>query len=238
MFSQKTQGTAEYLVALAIVIVIALVVVGVMNWFPAIGTGIAEQQSRAYWQTTAPLAVEDWTISQEPTEAAFVVQNTSTDKISVTEITVDGTQIEVDPDVEIAAGSKATITGVTGKACSRGLNYQYELKIDYDVVGGISGKTLSGKKLLVATCNASECNCGPWIGSSCGSGSCIGWRIGQTRSCTPSACDSESQCSECNEACCNKYCVDLGNPSGTCYEIPGSCACEVTFPPEMPGIIP
>jgi len=102
----KGQGTTEYLIILAVIIVIALVVVGVMGWFPGLGTGITEQQSRAYWQSASPLAIKDWKITTTDTDATFTVQNMTTDKINVTEMTVDGTAIDV-TDVNVSAGATA-----------------------------------------------------------------------------------------------------------------------------------
>jgi len=149
---ERGQGTTEYLIILAVIIVIALVVVGVMGWFPGLGTGITEQQSRAYWQSASPLAIRDWKITGTDTEATFTVQNMTTDSIGVTEISVGGTTIVVDPDVNITAGASANISGTTGIACISGSPYQYDVIISYDVSGGIHGKTQTGSKPLVGTC--------------------------------------------------------------------------------------
>lgn len=148
---RRGQGTTEYLIILAVVIVIALVVVGVMGWFPGLGTGITEQQSKAYWKSAAPLAITDWKLTSTATEATFALQNMTTDKISLTEITVDGTAVGV-TSTDIAAGATVTIQGSTGIACSTGSAYQYDVVIGYDVVGGISGKTQTGAKPIVGTC--------------------------------------------------------------------------------------
>ena len=91
----KGQGTTEYLIILAVVIVVALVVVGVMGWFPGLATGITESQSKAYWKSASPIAITDWKITETATDATFSLQNLSTDKINVTEITVDGTAIDL-----------------------------------------------------------------------------------------------------------------------------------------------
>jgi hypothetical protein len=147
----RGQGTTEYLIILAVVIVIALVVVGVMGWFPGLSTGITESQSKAYWLGASPLAVTDWQITSTATDATFSMRNMTTDVIQVTEITVDGTAI-IATDVNIAAGSTTNVTGTTGKACASGSAYQYNMAISYDVINGISGKTQTGQKPLVATC--------------------------------------------------------------------------------------
>ncbi len=148
----KGQGTTEYLIILAVIIVVALVVVGVMGWFPGLGTGITESQSKAYWKSASPIAITDWKITGTAADATFSLQNLTTDKISVTEITIDGAAIGL-ADVNIAAGdTNGSVTGSTGIACSSGSSYQYNISISYDVVGGISGKTETGQKPLVGSC--------------------------------------------------------------------------------------
>ncbi len=148
----KGQGTTEYLIILAVIIVVALVVVGVMGWFPGLGTGITESQSKAYWKSASPIAITDWKITGTAADAEFSLQNLTTDKIAVTEITFDGTAIGL-ADANLAAGdTNGSVKGATGIACSSGSSYQYDVAISYDVVGGISGKTETGQKPLVGTC--------------------------------------------------------------------------------------
>ncbi len=145
----KGQGATEYLIILAVIIVIALVVVGVMGWFPGISSSITEQQSRAYWKSTSPLALTDWKITS--TNGTFVVQNNSTDKIQLTDIIVDGTALGLS-DVNINAGGSTTTAADTDITCTSGQTYSYNVKITYDVIGGISGKTFSGDKPIVGSC--------------------------------------------------------------------------------------
>jgi len=51
------QAAVEYLIILAVVIIIALVVVGVLGGFPTLATGVTEKDSLAYWQT-ADIGIE------------------------------------------------------------------------------------------------------------------------------------------------------------------------------------
>ena len=149
----RGQGTTEYLIILAVIIVIALVVVGVMGWFPGLGTGITEQQSRAYWQSSSPIAIKEWKITTNATDATFLVQNLTTDSIGLTEISVGGTSIIVNPDVNLAAGGTATVKGTTGIACpTSGSAYQFDVRITYDVGSQLLGKTQVGGKPIVGTC--------------------------------------------------------------------------------------
>ena len=150
--NMKGQGTTEYLIILAVIIVIALVVVGVMGWFPGLAIGITENQSRAYWKSTSPFAITDWLITSTAEEATVSLQNLTTDKIQVTEITIDGVTMEI-MDANISAGdTNRAITGSTGIACSSGSSYQFDVVILYNVIGGIQNKTQTGQKPLVGVC--------------------------------------------------------------------------------------
>ena len=148
----KGQGTTEYLIILVVIIVFILVVTGIMGWFPKFGTGPTEQQSRVYWQSAAPLAIKDWKVTSTATDATFSVQNMTTNKIIVTEITIDNMSIGM-MDTNIAAGDlNRSITGSTGVACNNGSKYQFDATISYEVISGISGKTQTGLKPIVGIC--------------------------------------------------------------------------------------
>jgi len=151
---RKGQGTTEYLIILAVIIVVALVVVGVMGWFPGLGTGITEQQSKAYWASTSPIAIKDWQITTDDTQATFAVQNLTTDSVGISGMTVGGETFELANDVNLAAGGSGTISGViTGIACPTAGNvYQYDVTITYSVAGGLAGKTQTGQKPIIGTC--------------------------------------------------------------------------------------
>ncbi|MFH1895148.1 MAG: hypothetical protein ABIJ74_01005 [archaeon] len=195
MFSVKGQGTVEYLVLIGLLIVIALVVVGVFGSIPGLSTGINENQSKIYWNTTYPLSLKEWKITAEPTEAVFVVQNLGTKPITLTEITVNGIDIGVEPDVIIPAGQIATVSGITGVAGSSGENYEFEVKLTYSS-GVITRNIFTGQKPIagkILPSSAASCSCGSWNNVFCG-GSCSSDQMQQTRSCNPAGCDIESQC--------------------------------------------
>ncbi len=52
MAMKKAQTATEYMIILAVVIIIALIVVGVMGGIPGIGTGARSRASAAYWKTS------------------------------------------------------------------------------------------------------------------------------------------------------------------------------------------
>lgn len=150
MFAKKGQGTTEYLIILSVIIVIALVVVGVMGWFPGLGTTITEQQSRAFWQASSPVAITSWNI--DGNNADLVLRNQTTDEITVTAISLDGTSMGIS-STTLTAGSQATVTG-TGVTCTpAGTPYSYDVRITHNVSGGLIGAIQTGTKPLVGTCS-------------------------------------------------------------------------------------
>jgi len=93
------QGATEYLVLLAIVLVVALVSVALLGFFPGMASDTQEAQSRAYWSGASPISIVEWgarnTISG-PTEmsVAFLrIRNTGNYPITITKILANGYSI-------------------------------------------------------------------------------------------------------------------------------------------------
>jgi len=149
MNGKRGQGTTEYLIILAVIIVVALVVANVMGWFPGLGLTITQQQSKAYWQSTSPFALVDWEVSSST--GSFVVRNQTADRIEVEEITLDGTAVAI-TDANITAGNRATFSG-TGITCTTGQPYTYNVVITYTVDGGLANAKQTGSKPLVGICS-------------------------------------------------------------------------------------
>jgi hypothetical protein len=150
MIQNKGQGTTEYLIILAIVIVIALVVVGVLGGFPSLGAGITQAQSKAYWSSTQPLAIIEWSIPSSGT-GSLVFQNQTANVITLTDINWNGTSIGTF-STAIAAGGKATVSdtdmtcGVSGgQPFSRTVGYTY-------TTPNLPGLKFNGVQPVVGTC--------------------------------------------------------------------------------------
>lgn len=149
MFSKKGQTTTEYLTILAVVIIIALIVVGLMGWFPALGAGITEKQSKAYWKSTEPLAITDWDV--DDTNISLVIMNMTTDKIEIEDITVAGT--DLNPSDKNIEGGDSKIFSDTDVSCTTGELYSYDVIITYSVEKGLQNEKQTGKKPIVGTCS-------------------------------------------------------------------------------------
>lgn len=151
MIQQKSgQGTTEYLIILAVVIIIALIVVSVLGWFPGFGGAITEQQSQAYWQSQSPLAIVQWNIDTSNTK--LVLRNMTTTNIMVTEISMSGTNLGL-TDTNIAGGGEESFTSSSIACASTDSRkqYAYDITITY-TSPGIANASQAGQKPLVGIC--------------------------------------------------------------------------------------
>jgi len=149
MFGRKAQGTTEYLIILAVIIVIALVVVGVMGWVPGLSGGITEQQSRAYWQSTAPFSIVEYKISG--TTAELEVQNISANKLTLTDVELDG-EGSIAANQAFNAGERQLVTvtitttcGAAGTGFDKNVSFTYNSK-------NVTGLMQIGDKGLIGKC--------------------------------------------------------------------------------------
>ncbi|MEK6941492.1 MAG: hypothetical protein AABW85_01385 [archaeon] len=146
MFGRRGQGTTEYLIILSVIIVIALVVVGVMGWFPGLGTTITEGESRAYWAAASPIALVAWDINSSHT--TIVLRNLTTDTITVSAMTLGGTTLTFASTI-LPAGSQAAISGTGITYGGTGASFSKEVVITYSVSGGIPVAKETGGKPMV-----------------------------------------------------------------------------------------
>ncbi len=153
MIGKRGQGTTEYLIILAVVIVIALIVVGVMGWIPGLGTGITESQSKAYWQSTSPFAITTYQVT-DAAVPTIVARNNTSQSLSVTGMTINSVVYTI-IDANFTGGQEASVSLIgDNAACTGGNPYSYEVEISYSkTVGGTTVPlTQIGTKPMVGVC--------------------------------------------------------------------------------------
>jgi len=57
MHFYKGQGATEYLVLLAVVLIVALVSVALLGFFPSMASDAQITQSQMYWKSASPIAI-------------------------------------------------------------------------------------------------------------------------------------------------------------------------------------
>jgi len=84
------QGATEYLVLLAVVLIVALVSVALLGFFPGMASDAQITQSQAYWQSASPVAITEWAakaaVSSGTTYSYLRVRNNGAYPIRITGI--------------------------------------------------------------------------------------------------------------------------------------------------------
>ncbi|MGM5484010.1 MAG: DUF1566 domain-containing protein [Nanobdellota archaeon] len=87
MLNKKTQTATEYLIILAVVIVIALIVVGVLGGIPSIGGGAGKSASNAE-MLTADIGITNYHVNS--TNALIIIRNNKARIVNVDSVSIDG----------------------------------------------------------------------------------------------------------------------------------------------------
>ncbi len=148
----KGQGSTEYLVILAVVLVVALIVIGLLGQFTGFGSAGLEQQSKAYWQGTSPFSILNAKVTNESVQ--LEVMNKLSQKLTLQSIQFDANDINTSlVNVTFAPGQDRVISGTSYTPCgAAGSIYQVDaVLITYDV-GGVLGQTQVGDKALYGKC--------------------------------------------------------------------------------------
>jgi hypothetical protein len=149
MKGKKGQGATEYLVLLAVVLIIALVAIALLGFFPSLAGTARITQSKAYWEGATPIAIKNYKIDGNDTSVELELQNTANTKIKITDISFDGTSTGMNGT--ISAGKIKVLDGtVPSGTCSEGIGDVFEfinVSITYDK-GMIKGMVQTGQPFI------------------------------------------------------------------------------------------
>ena len=146
---KRGQGSTEYLVLLAVALIIALVVIGLLGWFPGLAGGARETQSKTYWKGANPFSITDYKING--TAVSLAMRNTADSKLTLRDVELDGSSMN-STNVSFRGGEDKLVTGTLGTTCgSAGTAFEYNVTIVYDSAS-IPGMRFIGEKPLVGKC--------------------------------------------------------------------------------------
>ncbi|VVC00359.1 Uncharacterised protein [uncultured archaeon] len=156
----RGQGATEYLVLLGAVLLIGVIVVALLGFFPGTAPGISITESQSYWRTVArPIQITDASASTDgstSTTLTMAVQNTRTDFLTINSVTVDGSNSTPSGlPVTIKPGGTTRITVSIASVCpaytSYGMHFGY-------ATSGVGNQTQTGEKPLVVQCGSACLN--------------------------------------------------------------------------------
>jgi len=144
----KAQTSTEYLIILAIVIIIALVVVGVMGGIPSLGGQTSSRTGEAYWAQT-DIGIISYKIDAAALDDdQFVIKNNKRFTIKITDMQVNSVDITEATDVTLSPGESTTLTAAVGSGTA-GNSFSYAVSATYDDEdNGITGFAMSPSENL------------------------------------------------------------------------------------------
>jgi hypothetical protein len=150
------QTSVEYLIILAIAIVIAVVAVGVLSGFIKIGSATSyKKKGIVYWKS-ADIGIMDWEIYQtSPSQNSTVVlQNNKEYLLTVNWVSIDGGATTYPIDVAMLPGNVYKWEGTEPFNCTSGKSYAYPITFGYENKEyGIAGKVFTGTEQLAGPCS-------------------------------------------------------------------------------------
>ena len=147
----RGQGATEYLVLLAVVLIVALVSVALLGFFPGMAADARMTQSQSYWRGQArPFAIQDASLSG--TTGSLVFQNMEANgPYNLTGITL-GPNVTAITSVLFSAGDVKTVAYTGGPTCTSGLVYDFNVTLTYNTPAGIMQTKQYGSKNLIGKC--------------------------------------------------------------------------------------
>ncbi len=143
---RRGQAAVEYLVILAVVLIIALVVVGILGGFPQLTAGIDSRQSQSYWQE-ADIGIVPITIPHSTT-GQLTVRNNKNFKVTIRSIA--GITNSSGFGGLLSSGQTKTVSA-TYSGCTQGSTFSSTISFTYaDTNGNVYNFT--GALPYVDTC--------------------------------------------------------------------------------------
>ncbi|MFH1095262.1 MAG: class III signal peptide-containing protein [Candidatus Micrarchaeota archaeon] len=158
--NKKGQGATEYLVLLAVVLVVAMVAIALLLFFPEMTYDAKARESSAYWQGAAhPFAVLDHAESAGSTNLTLIVQNTEAEQKQLTVIDIGGNGVTgtlnlTDAQKFFSGGEKRALQIGLSNNCTSGNVYEYYINFTFsNADNSITNQKQYGAKTLVGKCN-------------------------------------------------------------------------------------
>jgi uncharacterized protein (UPF0333 family) len=149
----KGQVSTEYLVILAVVLVVALVVVYLVGGFSSLGAGSLQTQSQNYWGSTAPFSIT--TMKASGTAMNLEVVNNDLSQLILTDVQINGASVSpAGVPLTFNSGQDIVLNTTLAATCgAAGQPFTYNNVVFVYTKGTITGLKESGTKPLVGKCS-------------------------------------------------------------------------------------
>lgn len=148
----RGQAATEYLIILAVVVIIALIVVGVLSGFSRLAGGITEQQSQTYWAGADIGILANYRITTAGAE--LTLKNNKPFTLRVTDAQIGGKGSLGGENVTLAPSATTNVVVDSGATadCAKGSDFSYNVTISYTEPTSGRDFTFMGDFPLVGRC--------------------------------------------------------------------------------------
>lgn len=145
MKSKRAQTATEYLIILAVVIIIALIVIGVLGRIPSLGGGASSNAASSYW-TTSKIGIPSKAVTPDGNITVTLVNNMQgTIRIDTITFTDPNSETNTSSPARIlAAGESSTFTVNNVSSANAGEKYSYDVSILYTDIETNTQYTFTG----------------------------------------------------------------------------------------------
>lgn len=145
----KGQGATEYLVLLAVVLIIALVAISLLGFFPGLALDAKKTQSDPYWKAARPFGIIEHSLNSEG-NLTIVIQNNDANMLTLLNVSIanssNGTA------TTFGGGEKKVMVIRFLGSCTAGSAYEYNVNFTYNSTD-ISNQKQIGTKPLIGKCS-------------------------------------------------------------------------------------
>lgn len=141
----RGQGATEYLVLLAVVLIIALVSIALLGFFPGMSSDAKITQSSSYWQSASPFAILSHSISAGGSGTIVVRNNDASGTMTLTAISLGSNSTAGSYSFSSGETKNINVTAASGVS---GQVYDFAVNITYTSAYGLPSKQFGQKTLI------------------------------------------------------------------------------------------
>lgn len=147
----RGQGASEYLVLIAVALIIALIAIVLLGGFTSTGGGAMDSEAKSYWAIASPFGITQWVQINDTMYMSVV--NRGTNQLVMRQIKLNNVTADLGAGWSWKPGGEKNISVPLLPACTRGGydSFSYNVTFNYDSFD-LPGQSQSGSKPLSGSC--------------------------------------------------------------------------------------
>lgn len=148
---RKAQGSAEYLILLAVVLIIAIVGIALLGGFTGFGGDARLAESKQYWGQARPFGITEF--SQQQGTMYLRIQNTEPERLVITNVSIGNASWADSNGITFNGGANKNLSVAGLRVCNSTSydTFEYNVTFTY-TTSSITGSVQRGTKPLSGKC--------------------------------------------------------------------------------------